>query len=96
MAYPSSAICCGVLLVVLALIQVPIGVIFSYCVSEQSTFCSKMIAICTQTKHWGPLNEKTKNEWTMYTENNNGGKMVEKLSLLKSQDSKNEIEDDSK
>ena len=95
-AYPSSAIYCGILLVVVALIHVPIGAMYSYFTSEQSTFCSKMTDICTQTKHWGPLNEKTKNDWTMYAGNNNGGNMVEQLSLLKNQDSKNKIEDDTK
>ena len=71
MVYPNSAIICGVVLALIALIQVPAGSIYSYCVSENSTFRSKMAQITSPTKEWGPLDPNVKNEWTTYLEESN-------------------------
>ena len=69
MLYPSSAIFAGWMLVIVAWMQVPIGIIYCFYTSEQQTLFSKIIDMCTPTKHWGPLDQKTKQEWLMYSVN---------------------------
>ena len=61
--FPDSAIICGILLVVISLIQVPMGGIYSYFKSENSSFVSKFWGLTKPTKNWGPQDDKVRNEW---------------------------------
>ena len=63
---PDSAIICGGLLVIAALIHMPIGAIYSYFTSESSSFLSKFWGLTKPTKNWGPLNDQVKNEGLEY------------------------------
>ena len=66
--FPDSAIICGILLVVISLIQVPMGGIYSYFKSENSSFVSKFWGLTKPTKNWGPLDDKMRNEWLAHSQ----------------------------
>ena len=62
-AYPNVAILCGGILVSIALIQVPIGMIYAYHKSDKPNFSDRFTEICTPRGAWGPLDERTKGAW---------------------------------
>lgn len=61
--YPNSAIVIGILLVLISLAQVPIGTIYSFCTSEQTTIKSKLHDLTTPTMNWAPIDDEMRNLW---------------------------------
>ena len=80
--YPNLYIVFGAMLVVIALIQLPVGMIYSYCASQEPTFSSKMVDVTTPTKDWGPFDQKLKNKWLMYLEGNSNISSDDEKSLI--------------
>ena len=63
--YPNVAILCGGMLVSIALIQVPIGMIYTYYKSDKPNFYDRLTEICTPRGAWGPLDERIKGDWSI-------------------------------
>ena len=84
---PSSAICAGWILVFVACIQVPIGMVYSLYQSEERNVCAKIISVCSPSSLWGPQDENEKHKWIRMSEDKDGAKDDEFL-LIK--DTRNE------
>ena len=71
-SYPSSAVLSGWILVLIAYIQVPIGMIYSLYKSEERTICAKIMNVCNPSGLWGPQDQNDKNEWLQLSEDKAG------------------------
>lgn len=76
---PSSAIWAGWILVFLACIQVPIGMVYSLYQSEERKVCAKIKNVCSPSSLWGPQDENEKNKWIKMSEDKDGAKDDELL-----------------
>lgn len=61
--YPTAALACGWLLLLLGIIQIPLWAIIAICKNRREPVWQMMKSLLKPSSSWGPLNPSTKKEW---------------------------------